>query len=752
MNQDIEPIECRAAVELSATARNELLFLPIGVHAITPVAGGIGRPIKVKVDERSADAIEQQRRIMAGKGKRPYCDFNHEDGPASFWIESFHWRGSEGVIAKGEWTARGRSAVEGKDYRAFSPVFHVDNKRSDPATVICKEHADPNMGGLVNNPAFKDLPLWAKNAGASGASTTNNGDNNNMKEEDIATLRAEHQELETKVASLSAIVAQNSEDETATAKLTAAQAQSELKQAQIEAAELKANNEALTAKMRKRQQEDAATAVREAVKSGAIPARDLAKQRMWESRIIANPRDADILKEIAPNKALSPAIIGHGRVTITDDDPSRVYGEMARVLAVSSNTVRHEDRRQLSREFASIFGREMRGSNKERMLSFPIEEFETAIKAADVTDANLATLSGSLVSQRTLELLKFTFPTLTMFSTDFSDQAAQFNQTIITRTVGIPSVTDYNTSTGWAASTATTVDVPVTINKHKGVNIVFNEQLLASTVRRLFDEFAPAAAYAMALQMVNDLYANITDANFPNNTVVATASFARTSVIDIGVQLTLRGVPLALGSRTLLLWPTVFAKLVADTALITFAAYQKPELITAPQNGASLVIPVDTFQVVNAPNLPTNNANLTGFGCSKSALVIATRMPNDYTTAMPGASYGNVQMITEPDIGMSVMLTQFVDHKLANATFRLSWMYGTAAGQSAAGQLLKSAAGSGSGRGAPEHDQLGAPTGEQQSIDDMTIPQLRDVAEQRGIHLPSDANKAEIVKAIKSGV
>ena len=32
------------------------------------------------------------------------------------------------------------------------------------------------------------------------------------------------------------------------------------------------------------------------------------------------------------------------------------------------------------------------------------------------------TLSGSLVTQRTLELLKFAFPSLTMFTTDFSDQ------------------------------------------------------------------------------------------------------------------------------------------------------------------------------------------------------------------------------------------------------------------------------------------------------------------------------------------
>jgi hypothetical protein len=695
MNDELEPIECRAAVDISPTATNEILFLPIGLHGITPVAGGIGRPIKVKVDQRSADAIEQQRKTFAVNRKRPYFDFNHNDDQASFWPDRFFWRPGEGVIARGEWSSRGRQAVEGKDYRAFSPVFHVDNKRSDPATVICKEQADPNMGGLVNNPAFKDLPLWAKNAGASGASTTTK-EKNEMTTEELDALRSKQQELNTRIQALSA---DGGDDETIAAKIVAAQQESKVIELEIEAAELKASNEALQAKQRKRQQEDAKAAVRAAVKRGAIAARDIAKQRMWETRITANPKDQELLDSIPGNMpALGVSVINAGRVTITDGDPAAIYGKMANMLALSQKTSQFDQRRNLSREFATIYATEFRGSNKERMLSFPISDFETAIQAADVTDANLATLSGSLVSQRTLELLKFTFPSLTMFTTDFSDQGAQFNQTVITRTVGIPSVTDYNTGTVWAASTATTVDVPVTINKHKGVNIVFNEQILASTVRRLFDEFAPAAAYAMALQMVNDLYANITDANFPNNTVQATSGFVRATVIAIGVQLTLRGVPLALGSRTLLLWPTVFANLVGDTALITFAAYQKLELITAPQNGASLVIPVDTFNVVNAPNLPTNNANLTGFGCSKSALVIATRMPNDYTSAMPGASYGNVQMITEPDIGMSIMLTQFVDHKLAAATFRLSWMYGTAAGQSNAGQLLKSAAGSGSGR------------------------------------------------------
>jgi hypothetical protein len=96
--------------------------------------------------------------------------------------------------------------------------------------------------------------------------------------------------------------------------------------------------------------------------------------------------------------------------------------------------------------------------------------------------------------------------------------------------------------------------------------------------------------------------------------------------------------------------------------------------------------------------MPSNNANLVGFAGSKSALVIATRTPNDYTSVLPGASFGNVQMVTDPDIGITVMQVQYVNHTLGTATSRIALMWGTAAGQTNAGQLIKAAAGSGSSR------------------------------------------------------
>jgi hypothetical protein len=295
-------------------------------------------------------------------------------------------------------------------------------------------------------------------------------------------------------------------------------------------------------------------------------------------------------------------------------------------------------------------------------------------------------------------LLRLQFPVLGRITTDFSDLPAQFNQTIVSRIIDIPGAQDYDTTNGWTDSTPTTHDVPITINKHKGVPITFNQNILASTVRRLFDEFAPASSYALAKAMVDDVYTNITDANFTNNTVQATNSFARSNVIDMGTALTLRGVPQGDMNRTLMLYPTAFAKLAQDQNLVSFAAFQRPDLFERGSQDTAFAFPVHGFSVHEAPNLPTNNGNVTGFGFSKSALVLAARVPNDYTSVLPGASYGNVQVITDPDLGLSVMLVQYVDHKKGTATQRIALMYGTAAGQGNAGQLLKAASGTGSGR------------------------------------------------------
>ena len=137
--------------------------------------------------------------------------------------------------------------------------------------------------------------------------------------------------------------------------------------------------------------------------------------------------------------------------------------------------------------------------------------------------------------------------------------------------------------------------------------------------------------------------------------------------------------------RTLILNPDYFEKLAADPTIVSLAAFQRPEVITD-----YVLPPIAKFNVIQAVNLPAGN-NLTGFGLAPDTLAMATRVPNDYTAALPGASNGVVSVVQNPDTNIAVQLVQFVDHNAGVANWRIAMMSGVAKGDPAKGQRLVSA-------------------------------------------------------------
>jgi hypothetical protein len=156
-----------------ATVPEQILYMPAGLHRITPSQGGKPVTVVVGVNQDSAARLERQRQILAAQGNKPFFSVQHNTQIAAFWPSRFCWdtrhdptgRVVTGVWADGEWSNAGREAVEGKNFRSFSPTFFVDkisNDEDDPAQVECNEAAPLNMGALENDPAFGRAmpPLW----------------------------------------------------------------------------------------------------------------------------------------------------------------------------------------------------------------------------------------------------------------------------------------------------------------------------------------------------------------------------------------------------------------------------------------------------------------------------------------------------------------------------------------------------------------------------------------------------------------
>ena len=676
-----------AALEtMGAGTLFEFMAMPAGLHA-----GSFGQGAKavrrtVNVEPAAAVALNDQLKAIyaAREGKqRAYFDFDHmETGPASGWPVEFFWKEGEpaGVYCRAELSQAGADAIKGREYRNFSPVFYVT--RGDPAKVYCRQDADLCMGSLVNKPAFHEIePLWAKEApsaepepiSAAGAAVTTENQNKG----------------------------QNSmpEKETAVAANNTQAADDALKAGDTKITTLESENAALKASDAKRRKRDAEAAVGDAIKRGAIPAQDEPLKARWTGLIEENPDNVVLLAALPDNPALTGGSVTRGQDGGTRlearEGGKRVMQHVAQLCARQSRLVGNEmsiveGRREVANQVAALYAHEIKDK----------EVLDMPLRAADYTDpaGNLGTLTGTLVAQRTLELFKYQFPALTRVSTDFSDMPAQFGQSIATRILSVPAITTYDTTLGWTtpAGTPTSTDVLVSLNEHVGVPIRFNANTLASTMRRLFDEFAPAASYALGKYFVDKIYKLFTLANFnayaAKSATVPTAyatyavglgDFARSHLVKISAAMNVNLVPLH--DRIALLNSAYFGQLATDPSLTTFfAGQQAPGMITDNE-----LPKMATFQPIEAPNMPTT-ANLVGIALQKAGIVAVTRLSNDYTQALPGSSYGSVQTITNPDTGISVVLVQYVDHKLGFAEWRIQVMLGAAVGDNRAGLLITS--------------------------------------------------------------
>ena len=333
------------------------------------------------------------------------------------------------------------------------------------------------------------------------------------------------------------------------------------------------------------------------------------------------------------------------------------------------------------------------------------------IHAADTTDANVGTVNTGLVLMRNLGFLKNKLGWMPYISTDLRNEPALFNQNIFTRYIVPPATVAFDTTNGWVTQTPTATDVNVSINQHYGVPITFQTQLLGSTVRNLFAEQQGAQIYALAEKVNTNFLTTLFAAAWTGTIATNSQPLANwniTGLVGIKNALTISKVP-DIG-RFVLLHSMHHDKLLQDSNLIlantlmaalggnggqAAASYNTGELpvlfglkVLESQLALATTGVLGSVTVTNGvPSYGANNQ--VGFAGNMSSMLFAARIPQDYTTVLPGIpATAAIEIITDPDSGLSMMFTKYIDHKLAATVARVSLMWGTAQGDPRQGIVI----------------------------------------------------------------
>jgi len=371
------------------------------------------------------------------------------------------------------------------------------------------------------------------------------------------------------------------------------------------------------------------------------------------------------------------------------------------------------------------------------------------VRAADYADpaANnpLGVLNTGLTLQWNLGFLANQLPMLNDIVTDVSNTPALFNQQVRTRYIQVPKVQLKTATNAWSGGTGTTVDVNVVMDSHAGVPITVNNNYLGATARQLLNEQKQPQLYALGEYIIYKLVNCI----FNGSTRIANDG-STTSTIKFNNGGTGQPATFSVGGATLATFTSdlpeamdeakfpggdedeasspdllqrfawvhgrVYAAAAADTNFVLNQSIQringntdngnvietgrfrrlgnlrfrKSQLVTDQCSVSGSGADATTNGIVVSAGTYANATGI-GFAGTRNALLFVSRVPTDYTKALPEIpSTAAVELVTEPKTGLTFMVVKYLDHSYETTNMRVQLMFGQAVGDERMGiQLTK---------------------------------------------------------------
>ena len=345
------------------------------------------------------------------------------------------------------------------------------------------------------------------------------------------------------------------------------------------------------------------------------------------------------------------------------------------------------------------------------------------VRAADTADPNgqLGTIATGILLMQDLGYLKAKLIPMAFATTDLSAEPVKFNQQVITRYKTPPNVLTFVKGVGYTAnandttrtvSTPSTTDVPINMQQNKAVCIKFDNALLASTARNLFAEQQSMQFYSLAKAINQHFISTMLAATWTPKTEAGAAldapqfnanGWSIPSLVTVKNKLTLSQVPDE--GRRVLLHSFFHDILLQDSNLLTAAVIKaalmqqsNPAMTVFGQQQLPTLFGLDVIETQlfsDTPYLDKNwSPSVFGMAGTRASAVFVTRPPTDYTEVLPGIpATAAIQLVTEPDSGMTMMFSKWVDHNAKETNAECAIMYQAAQGHPGQAFLLKTVGG-----------------------------------------------------------
>lgn len=280
-------------------------------------------------------------------------------------------------------------------------------------------------------------------------------------------------------------------------------------------------------------------------------------------------------------------------------------------------------------------------------------------------------LTLQLVAEESLRTLVPQLQPLTKIAvTDFGSYVAERGTTVHTRYAGKFTAQNYSKATGFAASDATSTDVPVTLVDQKHVTVEFTDFEVATlSLERLRRLFMAPMANAVVKSVFDQVLGKV-DSSFADGYNGTIANFNRIKVADIAKSLTKANLPQE--GRAALVSPDIYNALVQDPAVAQAFSIGTTDIIRGNRLGMIHGIEFYEYNGFDAAGLLTN---LNGVVSCKEGLVCVTRVP-----AAPTTGGGEQTIVTDPDSGFSYSLRYWYDWSAGLHKLSASWLIGSSKG------------------------------------------------------------------------